>query len=110
MIVDAIPDPQKHVAHFHTTRGWGLACEIISRFVKHFGRPRVQARMHPETGAIEAVEVQRGSPCGSTYHAARTILGMSAKEAVPKVGLICVQYPCLTSMQKEPIDKGLETR
>jgi len=25
MILDAIPDPEKHVAHFHVTRGWGLA-------------------------------------------------------------------------------------
>jgi hydroxymethylglutaryl-CoA lyase len=25
MILDAIPDPSKHVAHFHVTRGWGLA-------------------------------------------------------------------------------------
>jgi len=25
MIMDAIPDPTKHVAHFHVTRGWGLA-------------------------------------------------------------------------------------
>jgi hydroxymethylglutaryl-CoA lyase len=25
MILDAIPDPAKHVAHFHVTRGWGLA-------------------------------------------------------------------------------------
>ncbi|MBN2669730.1 MAG: hypothetical protein JXR60_10925 [Bacteroidales bacterium] len=25
MIMDAIPDPTKHIAHFHTTRGWGLA-------------------------------------------------------------------------------------
>lgn len=25
MILDAIPDPDKHVAHFHVTRGWGLA-------------------------------------------------------------------------------------
>ncbi|MCL6638153.1 MAG: pyruvate carboxyltransferase [Firmicutes bacterium] len=25
MILDAIPDPMKHVAHFHVTRGWGLA-------------------------------------------------------------------------------------
>ncbi len=24
-ILDAIPDPSKHVAHFHVTRGWGLA-------------------------------------------------------------------------------------
>ena len=25
MILDAIPHPEKHIAHFHTTRGWGLA-------------------------------------------------------------------------------------
>jgi hydroxymethylglutaryl-CoA lyase len=25
MIMDAIPDPTKHVVHFHVTRGWGLA-------------------------------------------------------------------------------------
>jgi hydroxymethylglutaryl-CoA lyase len=24
-LMDAIPDPQKHIVHFHTTRGWGLA-------------------------------------------------------------------------------------
>jgi hydroxymethylglutaryl-CoA lyase len=24
-LLDAIPDPKKHIAHFHTTRGWGLA-------------------------------------------------------------------------------------
>jgi hydroxymethylglutaryl-CoA lyase len=25
MLLDNIPDPQKHIVHFHTTRGWGLA-------------------------------------------------------------------------------------
>jgi hydroxymethylglutaryl-CoA lyase len=25
MILDDIPDPTKHIAHFHVTRGWGLA-------------------------------------------------------------------------------------
>lgn len=25
MVLDAVPDPMKHIAHFHTTRGWGLA-------------------------------------------------------------------------------------
>jgi len=25
MVLDEIPDPTKHVAHFHVTRGWGLA-------------------------------------------------------------------------------------
>ncbi len=25
MLLDAIPDTEKHIVHFHTTRGWGLA-------------------------------------------------------------------------------------
>lgn len=25
MLMDAIPDPAKHIVHFHTTRGWGMA-------------------------------------------------------------------------------------
>ncbi|MCM2277393.1 MAG: pyruvate carboxyltransferase [Oligoflexia bacterium] len=25
MVMDAIPDPMRHIAHFHVTRGWGLA-------------------------------------------------------------------------------------
>ncbi len=25
MLLDAIPQPEKHIVHFHTTRGWGLA-------------------------------------------------------------------------------------
>ncbi len=25
MVLDAVPDPEKHIAHFHSTRGWGLA-------------------------------------------------------------------------------------
>ncbi len=24
-VLDAMPDPEKHVAHFHSTRGWGMA-------------------------------------------------------------------------------------
>jgi hydroxymethylglutaryl-CoA lyase len=30
MILDAIPDPNLHIAHFHTTRGWGLANVLAS--------------------------------------------------------------------------------
>jgi hydroxymethylglutaryl-CoA lyase len=25
MLLDAIPNPEKHIVHFHQTRGWGLA-------------------------------------------------------------------------------------
>ncbi len=30
MLMEAIPDPSKHIVHFHTTRGWGLANVLAS--------------------------------------------------------------------------------
>lgn len=38
MVLDAIPDPTKHIAHFHTTRGWGLANVLAALLagVTHF--------------------------------------------------------------------------
>ncbi|MBW1980276.1 MAG: pyruvate carboxyltransferase [Deltaproteobacteria bacterium] len=38
MVLDAIPDPTLHVAHFHVTRGWGLANVLaaLQAGVTHF--------------------------------------------------------------------------
>ena len=38
MVLDAFPDPNLHVAHFHTTRGWGLANVLaaLQAGVTHF--------------------------------------------------------------------------
>ncbi|MCL4501458.1 MAG: pyruvate carboxyltransferase [Deltaproteobacteria bacterium] len=38
MILDAIPDPSKHLAHFHVTRGWGLANVLaaLTAGITHF--------------------------------------------------------------------------
>ncbi len=38
MILDAIPDTTKHVAHFHVTRGWGLANVLaaLNAGITHF--------------------------------------------------------------------------
>ena len=38
MILDAIPDPAKHLAHFHVTRGWGLANVLaaLNAGITHF--------------------------------------------------------------------------
>jgi hydroxymethylglutaryl-CoA lyase len=30
MVLDAVPDPNLHIAHFHVTRGWGLANVLAS--------------------------------------------------------------------------------
>ncbi|MFA4835432.1 MAG: DUF166 family protein [Dehalococcoidia bacterium] len=81
--------------------------DVIAAFAKHFGRPRLKIKINPRTKIIEAVEVERGAPCGSTHHAAAGLVGISADEAIPKAGLICHHYPCQASMQKEQIDKAL---
>lgn len=38
MILEAIPDPARHVAHFHVTRGWGLANVLaaLNAGITHF--------------------------------------------------------------------------
>lgn len=81
--------------------------EVIAAFAKRFGRPKLRLKINPETKTIEAVEVERGAPCGSTHHAAGRLIGVSIKEAVPKAGLLCHHYPCLASMEKEQIDGEL---
>lgn len=81
--------------------------DVISAFARHFGRPILTVTVNPQTKIIEAVEVHRGAPCGSTHHAAAGMIGLSADEAVPKAGLICHHYPCQASMQQEQIDKAL---
>ncbi|MCP4714897.1 MAG: hypothetical protein GY868_07260 [Deltaproteobacteria bacterium] len=81
--------------------------EIIAEFAKHFGRPKLKVDVDPTTKAIRAITVERGSACGSTLHAVNKIIGMQVDQAVPKAGLLAMQFPCLASMQMEHIDKGL---
>ncbi|MBT9149181.1 MAG: DUF166 family protein [Dehalococcoidia bacterium] len=81
--------------------------ELIAAFARYFGRPKLKIKIDPETNKIEAVEVERGAPCGSTHYAAAGLVGLSANEAVPKAALICHYYPCHASMQQEQIDKDM---
>jgi thymidylate synthase len=92
--------------------GYGDAAQpyansTISEFATYFGRPKLAVNVDPETRLLTAVTVSRCSPCGSTYHAARKIVGYSVDEAIPAAGLICMQYPCLASMEMEQIDRHL---
>ncbi|MEE4240470.1 MAG: DUF166 family protein [Desulfopila sp.] len=94
------------------TYGYGDRAEayesaIISQFAQHFGRPEFRIHVNPETNIIEDIEVVRCSPCGSTYHGVEKTIGKHVDEALPKAGLICMQFPCLASMTMEQIDKGL---
>ncbi|MFC2005221.1 DUF166 domain-containing protein [Chloroflexota bacterium] len=81
--------------------------EVIASFARHFGQPSLTLEVDPEGEKITAVTVERGSPCGSTHHAAEKLVGMAVEEAVPRAGLIVHQYPCLASMQQDEIDKGI---
>ncbi len=82
-------------------------CEIISEFAEHFGRPKFKVDVDPETGMLNDVKIVRYSPCGSTVHAVAKMNGLHVDEIVPRAGLICMQYPCLASMQMEHIDSEL---
>jgi hypothetical protein len=81
--------------------------EVIASFARRFGMPRLTISLDEKGEKITAVKVERGSPCGSTYHAAEKLVGMSVKEAVPRAGLIVHQFPCLASMQQYEIDRGV---
>jgi thymidylate synthase len=81
--------------------------EFISLFARYFGRPKLDITLDDSGETIVSVVVERGSPCGSTHHAAEKMVGMSVNDAVPRAGLVVHQFPCLASMQQEEIDKGV---
>jgi hypothetical protein len=80
---------------------------LLMAFARQFGRPRLQVITDANETIIEVV-VERGAPCGSSQYAAERLRGMSASEAVPKGGLICLHYPCLASMQPTKPKDGVE--
>ena len=81
--------------------------DIIAEFATHFGRPKLKVTVDPDTKIIMHIKVERCSACGSTYHAADKAIGFHVDQAIPKLGLTAMQYPCLASMQMEHIDKGM---
>lgn len=82
---------------------------VAAEFARRFGRPRLSVRVDARTQTILAVEVLRGTPCGSTHFAAGKTTGMPAATAVPHAGLVCLHYPCLASMEPEQTERGVET-
>jgi hypothetical protein len=94
------------------TAGYGratqpYASQTVSEFARHFGRPKLELEVDERTGIIERIDVIRGSACGATDYAAEKLEGTAVEDAVPKAGLISHQYPCLASMDREPIDDRL---
>lgn len=81
--------------------------ETVSEFARYFGRPKLDITVDADTGNIQKINVVRGSTCGATDYTAERLEGTPVDEAVPKAGLLSHQFPCLASMEKEPIDDRL---
>jgi hydroxymethylglutaryl-CoA lyase len=78
MVLDAIPDPKLHIAHFHVTRGWGLANVLASlqAGITHF---------ESTLGGIggQPANFVDGSPVAGTgkyYYADPNIVGLVSTE------------------------------
>ncbi len=111
-VVIVYPEPlcsiDEQTVGFYESNKQPYTSPIISEFARHFGKPRVDLTID-ENGHIAAARILRGSPCGSSQYTAGRIIGLKAKSAVPKAGLMCLHYPCLASMQFEQTDNGVDT-
>lgn len=64
----------------------------ICEFTDKLSRPLLEITTHE--GKVAEVKVIRGAPCGSTWHMAEGLKGVSLKDAPAKAGLLIQQYPC----------------
>ena len=81
--------------------------EIISNFAAFFGKPKLRITTDTLTKGIVKINVERGSPCGSTNYVANKLAGVLVDKLIPKAGLMVHQFPCLAAMQLEEIDNGV---
>lgn len=64
----------------------------VDEFAQRLGRPEFEVEV--KDSRISSINVLRGSPCGSTWHAAQGLIGKTVDEAPALAGLLCQQYPC----------------
>jgi len=75
---------------------------LIAEFARHFGKPRFDVKVDPETRTIQQIEVQRDSFCGCARYVAEQLIGCPVDEAPEKTGLLHHHYPCWASMGIDP--------
>lgn len=63
----------------------------LGEYAREFGAPEFEVEV--VGGRIAAVRVVRGAPCGATWKAAQSIVGLTEDEAIPKIGL-STQFHC----------------
>jgi hydroxymethylglutaryl-CoA lyase len=78
MILDAIPDTSKHIAHFHMTRGWGLANVLaaLQAGITHFESTLGGTGGQP-ANFVDGVPV---AGTGEYYYTDPTITGLVSTE------------------------------
>ncbi|PLX40961.1 MAG: pyruvate carboxyltransferase [Deltaproteobacteria bacterium] len=78
MIMDAIPDPTKHIAHFHVTRGWGNANVLaaLQAGITHFESTLGGTGGQP-ANFVSGVPV---AGTGAYYYADPNIVGLANTE------------------------------
>jgi len=64
----------------------------LGAYAEHFGAPEFEVKVSDD-GVVEEVKVLRGAPCGATWEAAKSIVGMKLEEALPRIGL-STQFNC----------------
>lgn len=94
MIMDAMPDPSRHVAHFHVTRGWGLANVLaaLQAGITHFESTLGGIGGQP-ANFVDGVPV---AGTGKYYYEDPTI-----------TGLVCTE-DMVVMMDEMGIDTGLD--
>jgi len=63
----------------------------LGEYAEAFGAPEFEVDV--VDGKIAAVRVLRGAPCAATWKAAESVVGLSAEEALPRIGL-ATQFHC----------------
>lgn len=80
MILDALPDPSLHIAHFHTTRGWGMAnvLSALQAGITHFESTLGGLGGQP-ANFVDGVPV---AGTGDYYYSDPSIVGLVSSEDV----------------------------
>jgi hypothetical protein len=78
-------------AHTPTTCCTLGRIESLGEYAGKFGAPEFE--VETRDGTIVSITVQRGAPCGATWKAAESVIGLTLADALPRIGL-STQFHC----------------
>ena len=74
--------------------------KYIDEFAETFGKPELKIEAN---NLIKNIEVKRGAPCGSTWFVGDMLVNIPLEEAEFEAGQRYHNYPCLASMNTDPL-------